>query len=60
MKSFVLGKKRIAADMILNIIATGVPIFVLQIVIYPIVAARTDDNQYALMISMYSLSLSKR
>ena len=50
-----LSKKKIAGDMILNIAATGIPLVILQIIIYPIVAASTDDDSYALMISTYSM-----
>lgn len=46
--------RKFISDTILNIISSFFPIFVLQIVVYPIVAARIDSDSYGLMLSVYS------
>ena len=47
--------KKIAGDMVLNIAATGIPLVILQILVYPIAAAKMETDQYALMISTYAM-----
>ena len=47
--------KRIALDMIINLVGTGFPLFVLQIVIYPIVAKMIPAETYGQMQSTLSV-----
>ena len=47
--------KRIALDMMINLIGTGFPLFVLQIVIYPIVAKMIPAEVYGQMQSTLSV-----
>lgn len=48
-------KKKFVFDAILNIIATSIPILLLQIVTLPIVGARLGDDKYGLVITLISL-----
>lgn len=52
MKSFY--SKKPFADMLLNIAAAGMPVFVLQIIIYPQIA-KHNELIYSLVITLYSL-----
>lgn len=47
--------KRIIVDMLINIIGTGLPLFVLQIIIYPLVARMIDADLYGQMQSTLSI-----
>lgn len=47
--------KMIAGDMIINIIATIIPIFILQFVLLPLVANSYDEYHYGLMLTLISL-----
>lgn len=47
-------KKKIVGDMVFNIIATAIPIALLQLVIYPIVAQRIPANDYGIMVTIFS------
>ena len=46
---------KIYGDMILNLAATGLPLVVLQLLIYPWVSRIESADQYGLMITIYSL-----
>ena len=48
-------KKRIVYDSILNIVATTIPIAIIQLIIYPFIARELGDAQYGLMITLISL-----
>ena len=48
-------KKRIAVDMVLNIIASAIPVFVLQLLILPAVSARVGSSQYGLVVTTISI-----
>jgi hypothetical protein len=48
-------KWKIFFDMCLNIGASGAPIAVLQLIIYPYLASRISSEEYGLMITLYSL-----
>lgn len=48
-------KKRIATDMLINLIGTGLPLIALQLIVYPIVARRIDADDYGRMQSLVSL-----
>lgn len=47
--------KRIIKDMVINIAGTGIPLVVLQLIIYPIVARRIDENAYGEMQAIMSV-----
>ena len=57
MKNTQIGekKKRIATDMLINLIGTGLPLVALQLIVYPIVARRIDADDYGRMQSLVSL-----
>lgn len=48
-------KWKIFFDICLNIGATGIPIAILQLVVYPCVAKRISTDVYGLMITFYSM-----
>lgn len=48
-------KKRIAFDMGLNIIATAIPIVVLQLIIFPLVSKIIPSNSYGFLLTILSL-----
>jgi O-antigen/teichoic acid export membrane protein len=50
-----MNKKKIIFDTILNIIASAIPIAMLQLIILPVIAARLGDTQYGLTITLVSL-----
>jgi len=47
-------KKKLINDLVFNIIATAIPIAVLQLVIYPSIGKRFGDEYYGLFISLIS------
>lgn len=47
-------KKKFVFDLAFNIIATVIPIVVLQLVAYPVVARTIPDESYGLMITVFS------
>lgn len=49
------AKKKIISDMILNIIATAIPVFVLQLIILPRIAIYVDDEKYGFLVTILSL-----
>ena len=49
-----MKNKKIYLDMFLNIFAAGVPIVVLQLIIYPMVSRRLEPETYGMMISIYA------
>lgn len=48
-------KKKFVSDMILNIIATSIPVFVLQLIILPKIAVYIDDQKYGFLVTVLSL-----
>lgn len=48
-------KKRVATDMLINLIGTGLPLVALQLIVYPIVARRIDADAYGRMQSLVSV-----
>lgn len=49
-------KKKIILDTVFNIIATAIPILVLQLVILPSIARSLGDKEYGLIVTLISLS----
>ena len=47
--------RKFISDTVLNVISSFFPIFVLQIIVYPIISREISENSYGLMLSMYSL-----
>jgi len=52
-----MNKRRIVLDMILNVSAAAIPLAMLQLLVYPILSRYLIENEYGLMITMYSLWL---
>lgn len=50
-----MNKKKIIFDVILNIVASAIPIIILQLIIYPIVANKVGNNEYGLIITLVSM-----
>ena len=50
-----MAARKFISDTVLNIISSFFPIFVLQIIVYPIISREISENSYGLMLSMYSL-----
>lgn len=50
-----IEKKKVVGDVALNFISALVPIIILQFAVYPLVAQKASDDQYGLMITIYSL-----
>lgn len=48
-------KKKIVLDMLLNIISSAIPVFLLQLQIYPMISARLSQEQYGNMITTVSV-----
>ena len=48
-------KKRIATDMLINLVGTGLPLIALQLIVYPIVARTIDADAYGRMQSLISV-----
>ncbi|WP_326907834.1 hypothetical protein [Sedimentibacter sp. MB31-C6] len=48
-------KKKIIFDLLLNIVATAIPIAIIQLLIYPIIAKELGNTDYGLMITLVSL-----
>lgn len=51
----VFKNKRIIYDICLNILATAIPIAVLQLAIYPYIAKTIGSEEYGLMLTIYSV-----
>lgn len=51
----VMNKKRIVADVALNIVATAIPIVALNIIVLPLLAAVINSEVYGLALSLISL-----
>ncbi|WP_404292786.1 hypothetical protein LG276_21265 [Cytobacillus kochii] len=49
-------KKKIIYDSILNIIATSLPLIILQLIILPIIGTILGDTKYGLMVTLVSLT----
>lgn len=49
------GKKKIAVDMLLNIVASAIPVFVLQLLILPSLASCMDADAYGLLVTLLAL-----
>ena len=52
-----MKSKKIYIDMILNLMAAGLPLLVLQVIIYPLASRKMNADTYGLMIAIYSLML---
>ena len=50
-----ITKKQVLIDGILNIIAAALPVVVLQLIIFPIVAQKETETIYGLMITIYAV-----
>ena len=48
-------RKRVATDMLINLIGTGLPLIALQLVVYPILAQKIDAEAYGRMQSLVSV-----
>lgn len=48
-------KKKLLGDLCLNLLATAMPIVLLQLVLLPYIAGRMSEEQYGLMITIVSL-----
>ena len=48
-------KRRVATDMLINLIGTGLPLIALQLIVYPIVARSIEAEAYGRMQSLISL-----
>ena len=48
-------KKRVATDMLINLVGTGLPLVALQLIVYPIVARQIDADSYGRMQSLVSV-----
>ena len=57
MKRVTISKngKRVATDMLINLIGTGLPLIALQLIVYPIVARSIEAEAYGRMQSLISL-----
>lgn len=51
-----MRKRKVIIDALLNIIATALPILILQLIILPIIGVKLGDEQYGLVITLISLS----
>ena len=49
------NKKKIAMDMLLNIVATAIPTFVLQLLLLPKLAGHMSDDAYGLLVTILAL-----
>ena len=49
-----ISKKKVAFDILFNIVATIIPTIILQLVAYPIIGRNISANEYGLMITMFS------
>ena len=47
--------KKISEDIIINLIGTGIGLFVLQLIIYPLIALNLDSNSYGQMQAIISM-----
>lgn len=50
-----MHKKKFVLDSLLNIIATSIPLLILQLVTLPVVGARLGGDQYGLVVTLISL-----
>ena len=48
-------KKRIATEMLINLVGTGLPLIALQLIVYPIVSRTIDADAYGRMQSLISV-----
>lgn len=48
-------RKKIAFDIFLNIVATAIPVFVLQLLILPQLSHYMDENEYGLLVTILAL-----
>ena len=55
MVSRLTGKKKFVFDMTLNIAATAIPTFVLQLVILPLLSRDMSDSRYGLLVTIIAL-----
>ena len=50
-----INKRQMIIDMLLNIIAASLPIVVIQLIVYPVMAKKISTDAYGVMISVYSI-----
>lgn len=50
-----INKKSVVKNFVLNLVASILPVFVLQILIYPYMSRIMGGNEYGLMLTVYSL-----
>lgn len=55
MKLFTSRLNKIFGDMVLNLIATAVPTFVLQLIILPLIGSRMNSESYGLLVTILAL-----
>lgn len=55
MKKIDILHNKMLQDMVLNIISTAIPIAVLQLIIYPVVAKSLGSEAYGFMLTVYSI-----
>lgn len=48
-------KRKIAFDMVLNIVATAIPTFVLQLLILPMLAKYMDSDEYGILVTVLAV-----
>ena len=47
--------KKIVFDMFLNIVATAIPTFVLQLIILPLISGKMESQNYGLLVTILAL-----
>lgn len=52
-----MNRKKMIFDMVLNVSAAAIPLAMLQLLVYPFLSRYLAENEYGLMITMYSLWL---
>lgn len=50
-----ISKKKIVSDLLLNMIATAVPIAILQLLIYPLISRNISGSGYGMMVTAVSM-----
>lgn len=48
-------KKKIFTDMIINVVSSAIPVFLLQLVVYPLIAQKVSQEKYGNMITSISV-----
>lgn len=50
-----MNKLKVISDLLLNIIASAMPVIILQLAVFPFIASKISEGSYGLMITVYSL-----